>query len=1541
MASTKQEITKPFSRMKNGLIELQAFYPAYVKNDGVGGLSIDPVLYRTTFGSKTASEEGGLEDESNTAGIRAEVIDDDGSNISGTYTLTISGSGTFNPRCSINYDGSTYAWMLIAPDGEDTNVNNGVYGHTAGPVTKAGAGAPKSEFDFAGPHPVFMTVQECAEMIDTYRNISLGTTGLPKDENKPAWLPHKLEGRGSIADADALSSMDDDPRITSQQMFLTNELKLRATVFMPMMLDNNQLSKNITGASVGFAYPHSPRQSTYGWTQDGYVEQGITRYDHDPEGSDSATIKYKTVGYSGDHLTGAVGAWSNYQDDTFTGISVTHTFKSAGGGDTTSIGFSNPDISLDSASAIGPKYRMRMALACFLKDGTYTLNDGGAIIPYIYDPDRTIGGVSTTTLYSVWDGQQGYGNSQPITADCSAQIYPMFDFVQGPICPAAQGSNFDASAAELEHPIWPNVESAESSQSDGHTNPRQFLVRPNPTRIEIIGTKKDTNGVWSIYVDASNHTFAGGIGMPIYVSGLGGELGTGTNNPDLRWDALDTDNWENDSDNGNDIDHNGWWIMRSVSARTTGDFGIGVRTYQEIQVYVRNNIFGGSGLAVEAATGYVCQGRMMGYAENGGVGRNNYGIIDPNDTTSGVKGTGTGFFAGVSQPDTTTPVGASTDSTYPSRPTLYQPEQPNSDGKVVSATNFTARSISIRSDTDDTFATSPTVSSEGGGVLRIPPPLGWDLAKYYYSIGRQFTTGGTGSHPDYDAGGTPQTISGPPNARWGFRGVHIPFWSFIDANTGRHAWDYVKPTNWQFGRNRPFPPHERIGTRLAYSPSLYADASSGGYTATASGNYLAAGEESTKYGLTEMGCSPIWLDMEMRAFVPIRDDRLFLVEFDNGVSFGKTGRHSMLTHGGTQSFEEGHGFYGKWDGSGVQYHPTASGSTLYGQEGDNPTYTVNRPSIWAWGANTEFFTAEWANSLSEFPIGSATAIGGNHGWGGLGNGYGYGTPQTLTEGTHTMRAVFTEAGMTYILDGKTVGTDANSAQPIWGMTIKVGDALALGANSLITNDQDGAILTQRPNVNMSHADLQIDSLVLRQIPTPPMLPYKVDTMKQTVANVAKYNSLVVEAENVDSNKGMRITATLLEPALTFNGIEQSPSTVITGFDDVDLEFLGGIGSMNLTDLPSSAITNGFVIRFNFYIPDSTQTEYHPINWNKIPIIRNWELKYDLKPSASLSVTGNTFNGDTTTPIGMKVGHVVSFRGTLSTTDTDRTISQVKFDFGDGSITGWIDVADQTLTSTTYDASHVYTKAGDFEAVVYAKDDNGNESSASNQITVETAETLPVAVLKASPSIIYANNTITLNGESSFIVSSDSARTIASYTFTAGDGSASVTQAGSSLTHTYTSAGEYEATLTVTDNASSPNTSTSSTVVVKVLAANTAVDLFAQLNTRPSSFSRKRNATIVSIPTLDGTYPTVTDSGQRDDTFVLTGTFLKGTATTDIETMEGYLTNGTLLEIEWETTDYDGNASVKTFTGRMIDFDYEREGGRHGETPYTAIFVRDV
>ena len=86
--------------------------------------------------------------------------------------------------------------------------------------------------------------------------------------------------------------------------------------------------------------------------------------------------------------------------------------------------------SLDSAAAISPKYRMRMALACFLKDGTY-INSMMVvdIVPYTYDSDKN-DRWSQVPQHSMQFGMErkGYGNSQPIADDCDAQIYPMFDF---------------------------------------------------------------------------------------------------------------------------------------------------------------------------------------------------------------------------------------------------------------------------------------------------------------------------------------------------------------------------------------------------------------------------------------------------------------------------------------------------------------------------------------------------------------------------------------------------------------------------------------------------------------------------------------------------------------------------------------------------------------------------------------------------------------------------------------------------------------------------------------------------------------------------------------------------------------------------------------------------------------------------------------------------------------------------------------------------------------------------------------------------------
>tara|TARA_R110000851_G_scaffold108116_6_gene229020 strand:+ start:13476 stop:18116 length:4641 start_codon:yes stop_codon:yes gene_type:complete len=1542
MATFTQDITKPFSRMGNGLVELQRWFPVYIKNDGVGGISVDPVLYRTGFGALTQADEGGLNDESNTAGVRVEVIDDDGSTMAGTYTLTISGSGTHTPLAEVNYNGTAYNFMLLAPSAPNTVAGNAaLYGVSsqAGNLNKAGA--PLEELDHT-PTMVFMTVQEFAEMLDTYRHI--GATS--KDATKPAWLPHGLIGR-VVSTSTANPLMNADPRLSSSGLnkvsaLYGNQHKVRATVFMPMMLDNNQFDKRIPQAQTRFSYPRNNRDSNF----TGYGLSGITRYDSRPTGSDG--VKYKEVGYSGDHLTGAVGAWSLYKDETFTANSTSHTVKSVGGTKQQTMGYSNADTSMDSAAASNPKYRMRMALACFLKDGTYTLNAGGTIVPYIYDSNRTIGGVNSTTLYAVWDGKNGYGNSQPVADDCDAQIYPMFDFVQAPLAPASQGNNFDMSVNELEHTNWPDIVSSQTIGSNNSTQPRQFLVRPNPVRVEIFGITKSTNGTLTVYINSTtSHYFVGAHGMPVYMTGITGKLGTGTNNPNTRWNALDDDGWQDIGDSGsgtvsgNDLNHNGWWILDSVSDVVVNGVNIlGQTTYQVLTIRVGHGIFGGAGQATYATTGYVCQGRIGGAEmQSDTVPLNLYGITQSWKTANLVQGTGTGFVAGLSQPDSTTPAGASTDSTYPARPVLYEPQQPDAQGVYTSGADMVCRSISIRADTDETFATAPTMSSVGGGVLRIPPAVGWDLARVYYSSSKSVQTSGV--TPDSGFVNSPNTLNGAPNARWGFRGINVPFWSYIDSLTGRHGWDYTKPNGWAYGRNRPYPAFQRIGTRTAYSPSLFADASAGGWNVAASTNKLQSGIESIKVGLSEMACSPIWLDMEIRAFIPVQKNRLVMIEFDNGVSYGKTGRHSMMTHGGTNNFLQGHGFYSIWDGDGIQHHPTATGSNLYGQAGQNPSYTVNRPSVWTWGTGTDFFTAAWSDSQADvFPNmgASGTAIGGNNGWGNLGNGYGYGTPKSLVEGTHTIRTVFTEGGMEYILDGVSQGIDINSATAVWGMTIKIGDSLALGASG-ITNNQGQSVFTQRPNMNVSQSDLQIDEIVLRQIPTKPMLPFNVDTMKQQISNVAKYNSLDVEVNNVDESKGMNITATLLEPPTTTqNGIQIEASTVITGYQNVDLDILSGIGSIDLTNLPTSALTNGFVVRFNFWIPDNTQTEYHPIDWNKIPIVRNWSINYDLKPVATLTCTGNTFSSDITSPVATKIGNILSFNIGASTPDSDRKISSVKIDFGDGSVSGWLDVADQTLTSTTYDVSHVYTSAGSLSAKAYVKDDNGNESIASNIIVVVPAEGLPVAVLRGSPALIYAGQDVTLDASSSYLVSTTSGITIVSYIFNSGiSGATPITQSGSTLQVTYATAGEYAATLQVKDNQNPVNTSATATVILKVLPTNIAVDLLGNLNTRPSGFNAQRSANLSSVPLLDSEYPDVTDMGTRDETFTLTGSFLKATATPDILQMETYISAGTLLYIEWETTNFSGASSVQRFTGRMVDFDYEREGGMHGETPYTATF----
>lgn len=1675
MASFKKKPEKKFSRVKSDLAELQRWWPAFIKDDGVLGISVDPVLFRTNFGTY----EGDESDESRVAGIRVEAINDNGTDVSGTEpTIVISGSGTFEPKCTINHaDGTSTDIMLIAPSrsvftGTETMNYTDSNGDSQNGAVNVAADMDAQAFNGTrtGPYPVFMTVQELAEVIDTYRHI-----GASDDTGKKAFLPHGVRS----PQTSAMPDIETDPRITNTDPLPTT-VPYRATVFMPMMLDNNQLSKDITGSMTLWGGHHSR-----------WDKNGISRYDTDPEGEDSATIDYKKYGTSGDHQRNSNKARNANTESVWT--------------------------SQDSSDCPAPKYRMAMALACFLKDGTYSLNDG-VIIPYSYDASRTLGGVNTDTMYLTWNGREGYKQDRDSTGFAlensekyPAGIYPLFDFVQGPITPRAQASNWThavladhvgSNAYPLRYEIPPNtmpleILSAEVADKDLITVPphtgKQFCIRV----ADITSTSEPEH-------------IALVVGQAIYIEGLDGVLGTGTDMRKATGRLWPTRYDKRRPPSGN-LDCNGWWVVSEVNTTEfTNEVEYRFNVHPDLLPVVA---------PYTPSSGTACAGRQGGpeiafntfFADSSGtpidgpiedgMGTSDWDASEaknPNvpktdfQTTDGRPASatiGTGYQAGMGQGDLNVPPASSRNDTAPARPTIAEVAIVDNLGQFT-GNRPVPRSIHIQTlgvVPNEDIPSAPPVITSSNGSLRIPAPLGHDLCVRYNSVGEHglhapaptnLTTSVWRLRSDLDfqddGTGRRAMLGGPD--RWAHRGVSTPLWSYIDGNTGRHAWDYIKPTGWTFGRNRPWPAHERMGTRLSMSPSLFPASAGDPFTGFDNGtglsNRVSQSTETTKIGLSEIGCSPIFLDIEMTAFIPNQDNRMVMIDFDMNDADDMFGRHHMIY--GTTNRDMGFGFRPKWDattaagvyrkdswvdheGTAVSPVPTTNPPTFYyswtqaatvvnAVAGDNPNWagfpihadealtagrfgyglaneqppyplqtTNNRPSIWFLGGASHW-TSGWVGNQA-FTLPSAA------GFGRMGTGFGQGPSFSFSEGTNRIRSVFTTGGMTLVFNGTTIGTDVSADEPVWGLQFKSCNAFAMtdrrpfwlkdGASATLVPSEYDHLNTEEPFVHgeradtpfsnarlsidrkmyanytgggggatdewayvvdffplefpaamaslktsddrmsradypalqTSNVDFSIDELVMRQIPTPAMLPFTVDTLTQQAPSItpARYSSLIIEADNINVDDKKRITITLLEPP-TSSTIAQEASTVITGFEDLDPDFLGGVGSIDLTGLPASAVSNGFVVRFNFFIPSSEDTTLHPIDWSSLPIVRSYTIYYDHKPTSEGTILGNTYDGSTATTIGTsgtqtfttKVGHIISLRMQGDTTDPDRTITHLKADFGDGSTTDWLALA-SPATSATYDISHVYSTrpaGGTYDIKVYAKDDNGNESAASDILRATIVAAEPVAVLRAVPSMVRAGQAIRFDASDSYSI--DTAASIATYTYTFGDGSSSVSGGTSHQDHTYAEAGEFMATLVVNDGTSNSPTAKA---VVKVLPATLVVPL--TLSTKPSAFRRTRSASLTRTPILDAVYPEVSDMGQRGDEFTLSGMFLKSTQDTDIAFMEELMLSGALVEFAYQDVNFDGVADEKVFVGRMVSFDYNRQGGNVDRTPYTAVFVREA
>jgi PKD repeat protein len=150
---------------------------------------------------------------------------------------------------------------------------------------------------------------------------------------------------------------------------------------------------------------------------------------------------------------------------------------------------------------------------------------------------------------------------------------------------------------------------------------------------------------------------------------------------------------------------------------------------------------------------------------------------------------------------------------------------------------------------------------------------------------------------------------------------------------------------------------------------------------------------------------------------------------------------------------------------------------------------------------------------------------------------------------------------------------------------------------------------------------------------------------------------------------------------------------------------------------------------------------------------------------------------------------VSFNGS-SSEDEDGAIVMYMFNFGDGTVSGWIN-------SSTVE--HTYNKPGNYTAKLKVKDDWGAESDWSNKITVwvkdEEGNSPPHAYFTARPSKVDINETVTFNATGS----SDEDGHVYKYYYDFGDGTNSGWVNDPIVTHQYSEAGYYTATLMVEDD----------------------------------------------------------------------------------------------------------------------------------------------
>ena len=180
------------------------------------------------------------------------------------------------------------------------------------------------------------------------------------------------------------------------------------------------------------------------------------------------------------------------------------------------------------------------------------------------------------------------------------------------------------------------------------------------------------------------------------------------------------------------------------------------------------------------------------------------------------------------------------------------------------------------------------------------------------------------------------------------------------------------------------------------------------------------------------------------------------------------------------------------------------------------------------------------------------------------------------------------------------------------------------------------------------------------------------------------------------------------------------------------------------------------------------------------------------------------------------------------------IESFEWNFGDGA------------TGDGETVSHVYAASGAYSVTLTVTDESGLVGTATAAITVtETASNPPIAEIAFTPTNPNINDVMTFSAAGSSDPASFAPKSIASYSWSFGDGG---TGQGISVQHAYTKAGSYLVTLEVTDDEDEHGSAYATVHVTDPSAGNTPP--VARFSFSPESPIIDQNVTFVADDSYD-------------------------------------------------------------------------------------------